>query len=117
MLTTEPGTIISEENEEKIETASAKHSEKGVEFESNEPAEKKRKEQATEDGDPRHEAGERHRYCERRGRNNAAAKGSRYARRARELQSQIRVASLEKENMKMLTDLMAVRQESACLRL
>ena len=112
---TDLGTI-SEENEKKIEKASAKHSEKEDEFGSDEPAQKKRKHQDTEYSDPRHADDERKKYWERRRRNNASAKKSRDARRARELQTQIKLAFLEKENMRMLAELMAVRQENVCLR-
>ena len=106
---------ISEENEKKIEKPSAKHSEKEDDIERDEPSEKK-KDQDTEYSDPRHTHDERKKYWERRRRNNASAKKSRDARRARELQTQIKLALLEKENMRMLAELMAVRQENVCLR-
>ena len=91
-------------------------SEKRHEFESDKPEEKARKDQSIEYSDPRNGADERQSYWERRRRNNASAKKSRDARRARELQTKIMVAFLEKENMRMLAELMAVRQENVCLR-
>ena len=39
------------------------------------------------------------------------------ARRAQELQTQIKKAFLERENMRMLVELMAVPQENVCLRI
>ena len=56
------------------------------------------------------------RYRERRKRNNASAKKSRDARRARELETQVKAVFLEKENTRLLTELMAVQHENLCLR-
>ena len=108
---TKPGTI-SEEREKhlKIKCASNKP------HNSDEPTEKKRKEQVIQYSHPSNKTDERESYWERRRRNNASAKKSRDARRARELQTQIKVAFLEKENTRMLAELMAVRQENVCLR-
>ena len=91
-------------------------SEKRQEPKSDEAAEKKRKGQLEESNDARNVVDERASYWERRRRNNASAKKSRDARRARELQTQIKVAFLEKENMRMLAELRAVRQENVYLR-
>ena len=105
-----------EERDEKSGNVNYKHSDKGNEFTGNERLERRRMELSTEDGNARNIAAESARYWERRRRNNASAKKSRDARRAREIQTQIKVAFLEKQNMRMLAELMAVRQENVCLR-
>ena len=82
---------------------------------SNEPAEKKRK--YALEGDPAAIGrGERERYWERRKKNNASAKKSREARKTRELQTQIKAAFLERENLRIHAQLMIVQQENACLK-
>ena len=105
-----------EERDKKGGNANDKYSDKRNEFTSNEAVKKRRIELSTEDGNARNIADESARYWERRRRNNASAKKSRDARRARELQTQIKVAFLEKQNMRMLAELIAVRQENVCLR-
>lgn len=105
-----------EERDKKSGNANDKYSDKGNEFTSNERLERRRIELSTEDGNARNIEDDSARYWERRRRNNASAKKSRDARRARELQTQIKVAFLEKQNMRMLAELMAVRQENVCLR-
>ena len=106
----------SEEREKTFGTVNDKHAGIGGEFDSDATAEKRRKNQGPENGDAMIRAEERARYWERRRRNNASAKRSRDAKRARELQTQIKVAFLEKENMRMLAELMAIRQENVYLR-
>ena len=93
-----------------------KHSQKRNGLLSSEIEENRNMEPSTQEGKPRSKADESARYWERRRRNNASAKKSRDARRTRELQTQIKVAFLEKQNMRMLAELMAVRQENVCLR-
>ena len=105
-----------EERDEKSGNANYKHSDKGNEFTGNERLERRRMELSTEGGNARNIADESARYWERRRRNNASAKKSRDARRAREIQTQIKVAFLEKQNMRMLAEVMAVRQENVRLR-
>ena len=105
---------ISEEREKNFKITCT--SEKRHEPKSDEAAKKKRKQQLEESNDARNVVDERASYWERRRRNNASAKKSRDARRARELQTQIKVAFLEKENMRMLAELRAVRQENVYLR-
>lgn len=106
----------SEEREKTFGTVNDKHAGKGGEFDSDATGEKRRENQSAENGDATITAEERARYWERRRRNNASAKRSRDAKRALELQTQIRVGFLEKENMRMLAELMAIRQENAYLR-
>jgi len=108
------GGAISEEQDENFKLMSGP--DERHEFKSDEPPEKKREEQSIVNSDTKSEVDERASYWERRRRNNASAKKSRDARRARELQTQIKVAFLEKENMRMLAELLAVRQENVCLR-
>ena len=55
-------------------------------------------------------------YWERRRRNNASAKKSRDARRARELQTQIKAAFLEGENLRMRAELVAIQEENIRLK-
>ena len=105
-----------DERDKKDGNANDKYWDKGNEFTSNEAVKKRRMEQSTEDGNARNIADKSSRYWERRRRNNASAKKSRDARRVREIQTQIKVAFLEKQNMRMLAELMAVRQENVCLR-
>lgn len=83
---------------------------------SDEPAEKRRKDDSSEDDDSTNGTGERESYWERRKKNNASAKKSRDARKARELQTQIKAAFLERENLRILAQLMIVQQENACLK-
>ena len=59
---------------------------------------------------------ERASYWERRRRNNASAKKSRDARKAREIQTQLKVDLLEKENTRLLAELLAIQHENLCLR-
>lgn len=59
---------------------------------------------------------ERASYWERRRRNNASAKKSRDARKAREMQTQLKVELLEKENTRLLAELLAIQHENLCLR-
>ena len=105
-----------EERNKKSGNANDKYSGKGNEFTSSESLKMRRMELSRGEGKASNIAFETPRYWERRRRNNASAKKSRDARRARELQTQIQVAFLEKENMRMLAELMAVRQENVCLR-
>ena len=84
---------------------------------SNEPAEKQRKEDTLEDdrtgiGRSR----ERESYWERRKKNNASAKKSRDARKARELQTQIKAAFLERGNLRIHAHLIIVQQENSCFK-
>ncbi|KAJ7373068.1 hypothetical protein OS493_014215 [Desmophyllum pertusum] len=83
---------------------------------SDEPAEKRRKDDSSEDDDSTNGTRERESYWERRKKNNASAKKSRDARKARELQTQIKAAFLERENLRILAQLMIVQQENACLK-
>ena len=83
---------------------------------SHEPAEKKRKEDALEDKNTSNGPKERETYWERRKKNNASAKKSRDARKARELQTQIKAAFLEREILRIHAQLMIVQQENACLK-
>ena len=105
-----------EERNKKSGNTNDKHSGKGNEFTSNETLKGRRMELSKEEGKASNIADETARYWERRKRNNASAKKSRNAKRARELQTQIKVAFLEKQNMSMLAELMAVRQENLRLR-
>ena len=81
-----------------------------------EPGEKRRKQEFSEDDEADNVTRERESYWERRRKNNASAKKSRDARKARELQTQIRASFLERENLRILTQLMIVQQENACLK-
>ena len=83
---------------------------------SDEPAEKKRKGDALEPDHRSNELVERESYWERRKKNNASAKKSRDARKARELQTQIKAAFLERENLRIHAQLVIVQQENACLK-
>ena len=83
---------------------------------SDEPAEKKRKEDTLEDDHTCNGPRERESYWERRKKNNASAKKSRDARKTRELQTQIKAAFLERENLRIHAQLMIVQQENACLK-
>ena len=83
---------------------------------SNEPAEKKGKEDPLEDDPTGIGPRERENYWERRKKNNASAKKSRDARKARELQTRIKAAFLERENLRIHAQLMIVQQENACLK-
>ena len=82
----------------------------------NGPAEKKRKEDASEDAHRGNGPKERESYWERRKKNNTSAKKSRDARKARELETQIKAAFLERENLRIHAQLMIVQQENACLK-
>lgn len=82
----------------------------------NGPEEKKRKEDALEDDHRRNGPKERGSYWERRKKNNTSAKKSRDARKARELETQIKAAFLERENLRIHAQLMIVQQENACLK-
>ena len=93
----------------------SKHQEKGEDL-SDEPAEKKRKEDALEDDRTTNGPRERESYWERRKKNNASAKKSRDARKTRELQTQIKAAFLERENLRIHAQLLIVQQENACLK-
>ena len=55
-------------------------------------------------------------YWDKRRRNNASAKRSRDARRARELETQINFAFLLEENRKLTTEVAVLREENATLR-
>ncbi|XP_078344473.1 uncharacterized protein LOC144630068 [Oculina patagonica] len=82
-----------------------------------EPAEKRRKlEDSSEDDDANNGTRERESYWERRRKNNASAKKSRDARKAREMETQIKAAFLERENLRILAQLMIVQKENACLK-
>ena len=91
-------------------------SEQSHEFNGDNVMEKKRKDRDREHSDVGERADKRESYWERRRRNNASAKKSRDARKAREIQTQIKVDFLEKENTRMLAELLAVRHENVCLR-
>ena len=82
----------------------------------NGPSEKKRKEVAVEDDHTGNGPEERESYWERRKKNNTSAKKSRDARKARELETQIKAAFLERENVRIHAQLMIVQQENACLK-
>ena len=79
------------------------------------PVEKKRKKGAhpTNNGQKERDSTS---YWERRKRNNASAKRSRDARKAREMQTQIKAAFLERENLRIQAQLMIAQQENACLK-
>ena len=81
-----------------------------------EPKEKKRKDDSSAAGDANDESTNRESYWERRKKNNASAKKSRDARKAREQEIQIKAAFLERENLRMLTQLMMVLRENECLK-
>ena len=81
-----------------------------------EPEEKRKKKESLEDDDATNATRETESYWERRKKNNASAKKSRDARKARELQTQIKVAFLERENLRILAQLMIVQQENVCLK-
>ena len=81
-----------------------------------EPKEKKRKEDSSAAEDENNETTNRESYWERRKKNNASAKKSRDARKAREQEIQIKAAFLERENLRMLTQLMMVLRENECLK-
>ena len=82
-----------------------------------EPEEKKRKEDFwADDSDSNNKPTERESYWERRKKNNASAKKSRDARKAREQEIQIKAAFLERENLRMFTQLMLVQRENECLK-
>ena len=103
--------------EKKIKMTLDKHFEKREDF-SDEPADKKRKQDALKDDHTcnRPSGRERETYWERRKKNNASAKNSRGARKTRELQTQIKAAFLERENLRIHAQLMIVQQENACLK-
>ena len=82
----------------------------------NRPAEKRRRKDALEDDQTSNGPRERDTYWERRKKNNASAKKSRDARKTRELQTQIKAAFLERENLRIHAQLMIVQQENACLK-
>ena len=92
-----------------------KHLEKREDL-SDEPAEKKRREDALEGYHTGNRPRESESYWERRKKNNASAKKSRDARKNRELQTQIKAAFLERENLRIHAQLMIVQQENACLK-
>ena len=73
---------------------------------SDEPAERKRKEDALEDDHTSKRTRERESYWERRKKNNASSKKSRDARKTREMQTQMKAAFLERENLRILAQLM-----------
>ena len=106
----------SEKREKTVGNLNDKHSEQGNEFESDDAAEERKVEWYEENSETRNIADERARYRERRKRNNASAKKSRDARRVRELETQMKAAFLERENMRLLAELMAVQQENVRLR-
>ena len=81
-----------------------------------EPSEKSKEEDPFYDEGASNGKQERESYWERRRKNNASAKKSRDARKARELQTQIRAAFLERENLRILAQLMIVQKENACLK-
>lgn len=81
-----------------------------------EPNEKKRKEDSSAAEDANNGPTNRESYWERRKKNNASAKKSRDARKAREQEIQIKAAFLERENLRMLTQLMMVLRENECLK-
>lgn len=81
-----------------------------------EPKEKRRKEDSSAAEDANSEPTNRESYWERRKKNNASAKKSRDARKAREQEIQIKAAFLERENLRMLTQLMMVLRENECLK-
>ena len=95
--------------------ALAKRQEKREES-NDEPAEKRGKEDSSEDDEANNGTRERESYWERRRKNNASAKKSRDARKARELETQMKAAFLERENLRILAQLMLVQQENACLK-
>ena len=108
--------VSNKDNKEyKFEIAIAKQPEKRDKL-SDEPAEKKRKEDTLEDDHTGDRPTERESYWERRKKNNASAKKSRDARKARELQTQIKAAFLERENLRIHAQLVIVQQENACLK-
>ena len=90
--------------------------EEGDELETNGEEENQQLALFEKDNEERNTSRKTARYRERRKRNNASAKKSRDARRARELETQVKVVFLEKENMRLLTELMAVQHENLCLR-
>ena len=80
------------------------------------PAEKKRKEDALEGDHTGNRLKEREGYWERRKKNNASAKKSRDARKARELEAQMKAAFLERENLRIHAQLMIAQEENDCLK-
>ena len=92
-----------------------KHHEKREDL-SDGPVEKKRKEDALDDDRTSNGPRERDSSWERRKKNNASAKKSRDARKIRQLQTQIKAAFLERENLRILAQLMIIQQENECLK-
>ena len=101
--------------ENNFKIALAKRQEKREESK-DEPVEKRRKEDSLEDDDANNGTRERENYWERRRKNNASAKKSRDARKARELETEMKAAFLERENLKIIAQLLLVQQENACLK-
>lgn len=80
------------------------------------PSEKEMKEGSDDEDDSSTGKEGKGSYWERRRKNNASAKKSRDARKFREVQTQIRAAFLERENLRMRTELMIILKENACLK-
>ena len=108
--------VSNKDNKEyKFKIAIAKQPDKRDKL-SDEPAEKKRKEDTLEDDHTCNGFREKESYWERRKKNNASAKKSREARKTRELQTQIKAAFLQRENLRIHAQLMTAQQENACLK-
>ena len=80
------------------------------------PSEKEMKEDSYDEDDTNNGKEGKESYWERRRKNNASAKKSRDARKFRELQTQLKAAFLERENLRMRTELMIILKENACLK-
>jgi len=104
-----------DKKEYKFERAIVKQPEKRDKL-SQESIAKKKKEDALEDDHTSNGPRERENYWERRKKNNASAKKSRDARKTRELQTQIKAAFLERENLRIHAQLMIAQQENTCLK-
>jgi len=108
--------VSNKDNKEyKIENTVAQQQENQDKL-NDEPTEKKRKEDALEDDHISNGPKERETYWERRKKNNASAKKSRDARKARELRTQLKAAFLERENLRIHAQLMIAQQENVCLK-
>lgn len=98
-----------------FKTSGAKYLEKTDEV-TEKPSEKEMKEDSYDEDDTNNGKEGKESYWERRRKNNASAKKSRDARKFRELQTQLKAAFLERENLRMRTELMIILKENACLK-
>ncbi|XP_078345512.1 uncharacterized protein LOC144631025 [Oculina patagonica] len=102
--------------ENDTKTTLAKHLAKKREEAKEKSGKKRKNEDSSEDYDANNGTRGRESYRERRRKNNASAKKSRDARKTRELQTQVKAAFLERENLRISAQLMIVQQENAFLK-